>query len=157
MHELIPSIRESLMHHSVSQPFSRGLRRQRHLRQPTDNLTCGYQPHSTNPLAHSLVARCNQLRYCLRLRSRYTRADPIAGASSQHSVVKSLPIHRQLRLGVKQFRSTDTKRFQFDEFLPKWSCVTVPMFEHDFSARCQATSNKQQAASTKNQEPRTKN
>jgi len=96
----------ALTNHSINQPLFRGLRRRRHLGLPTDKLTCGCQLQSQNPLTHSLVASCNQLRSCLRLRSRYTSADPIATASNQLSVVESLQIHRQIRLGVKQFTST---------------------------------------------------
>ncbi len=95
-----------------------GLRRRRHLRLPTDNRTCGCQPHSPKPLVHSLVARCNQLRYCLRLLGRYTRAGRVAAASRQLSVVESLPIHRPIRLGVKQF--------QLDEFLTKTEVSSSP-------------------------------
>jgi len=65
----------------------RGLRRRWLLRPPTVKLTCDYLPPlSIVPLEHSGWARCSRLRSWLRLLGRYTRADALPTASSQHSV-----------------------------------------------------------------------
>jgi len=62
------------MHHAACQPTIGGLRRRRHLRQPP----AMFQAHMTTHSARwrtGFALRRNRLRFCLHLRSRYTRAD----------------------------------------------------------------------------------
>ena len=81
MQEVIESICESLMHRSIIQPAVAAC---------AGDGTCGRclltSIADTNLALSALsctrvLARCDQLRSCLRLRSRYSDAGPIARAS----------------------------------------------------------------------------